>query len=154
MFQQLNVLLYKQSCLQTLPAGAHTVWTAPLCSSSQVIKEPWHHRRRHLHSGGFSNMWRTVVFEYMMVWWYKMPPTLLERVTAFVTRPTGPTCMKNTRRKDGRKKASRGRKHQTLSWNHVVFCNLIWAFFNPIMPNEPPGTQSNTNDPLFADFQQ
>lgn len=58
-------------------------------------------------------MWRTVDFAHMMVWLFKMLQTSLERATAYATRPTGPTCRKNNRRKDDRKRPSRGRNHKT-----------------------------------------
>lgn len=79
-------------------------------SSAQVFGELWRRSRRRLPSAGFFNMLRTAAFGHTMVWWSRMPPTLPERAIAFATRPTGHICMRNTRRRDGKKKQSRGTK--------------------------------------------
>lgn len=108
-----------QFCWDQCSVEKHT----PLWCSSQVCGEPWHPKRRHPPSGGFSSTWRTAAFGRTTAWWSRMPLTLPERMTAFVTRPTGPTCRRNTRRRGDRRKPSRGSDWQQScsSFNYMYW---------------------------------
>ncbi len=107
------IVFYKEQSLKR--TEWHCVWDTQVSLSlalslssrqSLCCAEGWIQGKTNAHI--FCSMWRTAVWGRMMSWLSRTPLTSPERATVSATTHNGHTYRRKTRRRDGRRKLSRG----------------------------------------------